>query len=111
MKLIDQCRDKLRVLRYALRTERCYLARIERFIRFCWTPDAGFRHPREWGAAEVTAFLTHLAARRNVSASTQNQALAALLFLYSKVLARDSGRLGQVRHLAHPPPHLRDAPA
>ncbi|MBY0232876.1 MAG: phage integrase N-terminal SAM-like domain-containing protein [Gemmataceae bacterium] len=80
MKLLDQCRHKLRLLHYALRTERSYLGWIERYVRFCRTPD-GFRHPRDLGAKEVTPFLTHLATEGNVSASTQNQALGALLFL------------------------------
>ena len=72
MKLLDECREKLRLFRYALRTERSYLGWIERYIRFCKTPD-GFRHPRDLGAAEVTAFLTHLAGQRDVSASTQKR--------------------------------------
>ena len=67
MKLLDQCRQKLRVLGYALRTERNYLGWIERTIRFCKTPQ-GFRHPRDLGAGEVSAFLSHLAAERHVSA-------------------------------------------
>jgi hypothetical protein len=62
----------------------------ERFIRFCKGPE-GFRHPRTPGAAEVEQFLTHLAAERHVSPSTQNQALAALLFLYRDVLHLDLG--------------------
>jgi len=96
MKLLDQVRDKLCFLRYALRTERSYLAWIERYIRFSKTPQ-GFRHPRDLGAPEVTAFLTYLATQRNVSASTQNQALAALLFLYQKVLEQDIGKLDAIR--------------
>lgn len=96
MKLLDQVREKLRLLHYALRTERSYLGWIERYIRFCKTPE-GFRHPRDLGAAEVEAFLSHLAGQRDVSASTQNQALGALLFLYRKVLEKDIGRLDALR--------------
>ena len=75
--LLDQLRDKLRLQHYALRTEKAYLNWIRRYILF-----HGRRHPREMGVAEVEAFLTDLAVGQNVSASTQNQALAALLFLY-----------------------------
>lgn len=74
-------RDTLRVRHYALRTEQAYVDWVRRFIRF-----HGLRHPTELGAAEVTAFLTHLAVERQVSPSTQNQAKAALLFLYGQVL-------------------------
>jgi hypothetical protein len=86
----------LRVRRFAYRTEPCYLRRAEQFIRFHTGPD-GFRHPKDLGAAEVEQFLTHLAVHRHVSASTQNQALAALLFLYQDVLHFDVGRLDAVR--------------
>jgi integron integrase len=67
---------------YSPRTEERYLHWIKRFIYF-----SGKRHPRELGAADVTAFLNHLSSERNVAASTQNQALSALLFLYREVLA------------------------
>ena len=80
-KLLDQVRAKLRVAHYAKRTEGSYIDWIKRYILF-----HGKRHPREMGAAEVNAFLTHLAAEKNVAASTQNQALSALLFLYRVVL-------------------------
>lgn len=80
-RLLDQVRQRLRTLHYSYRTERQYLFWIRRFILF-----SGKRHPATLGAAEVEAFLTHLAVDRNVSASTQNQALAAILFLYLKVL-------------------------
>lgn len=69
---------------YAIRTERAYLDWIKRFIRY-----HGNRHPCELGGPEVAAFLTHLAVEGHVAASTQNQALAALLFLYREVLHRD----------------------
>jgi integron integrase len=80
-RLLDQVRQRLRTLHYSYRTERQYLFWIRRFIVF-----SGKRHPATLGAADVEAFLTHLAVDRNVSASTQNQALAAILFLYLKVL-------------------------
>jgi integron integrase len=80
-RLLDQVRGRIRFLHYSLRTEQAYLDWIERFIR-----HFGKRHPREMGAVEVEAFLTHLAVAGNVAASTQNQAKAALLFLYREVL-------------------------
>jgi integron integrase len=78
---MDQVRDKLRKLHYSYRTEQAYCDWIKRFIWF-----HNKRHPRAMGAAEVEAFLSHLATDRGVSASTQNQALCALLFLYRKML-------------------------
>ena len=74
-------RDVLRRKHYSIRTEQSYVDWIRRFILF-----NDKRHPAQMGKAEVTAFLTHLAARRNVAASTQNQALSAILFLYREVL-------------------------
>lgn len=83
-KLLDQLRGQVRVKHYSIRTESAYVDWVRRFILF-----HGKRHPREMGALEVEAFLTHLAAERGVSASTQNQAKAALLFLYRAVLKVD----------------------
>src|SRR5665647_1065735 len=80
-KLLDQVRDRIRVKHYSIRTETQYVQWIKRFILF-----HGKRHPQDMGAVEVEAFLTHLAVAGNVSASTQNQALSALLFLYREVL-------------------------
>jgi len=80
-RLLDQVRSQLRTLHYSYRTEQQYLFWVRRFILL-----HGKRHPSEMAAAEVEAFLSHLAVDRWVSASTQNQALAALLFLYQKVL-------------------------
>ena len=80
-KLLDQVRDRLRVKHYSLRTEQSYVAWIRRYIYF-----HGKRHPKDMGAEEVEAFLSHLAVERSVSASTQNQAKSALLFLYKEVL-------------------------
>ena len=83
-KLLDQVRAVLRTHHYSYRTEKTYIEWILQYIRF-----HGIKHPAEMGAAEVEAFLSHLAVERTVSASTQNQALCALLFLYKKVLNTD----------------------
>ena len=80
-KLLDQVVAKMRVKHYSLRTEKTYIDWIKRYI---WHFDK--RHPKDMGAAEVEVFLTHLAVDRNVSASTQNQAKSALLYLYKEVL-------------------------
>ena len=80
-KLLDQVRERIRRLGYSRRTEAAYVGWIRRFIL-----ANGVRHPRELGAKEVERFLTELASRNHVAASTQNQALAALLFLYRQVL-------------------------
>jgi integron integrase len=80
-RLLDRVRDKLRIKHYSIRTEEAYLDWIRRFIRY-----HGRRHPNGMGASEVEAFLTHLAVARRVSASTQNQAKCAILFLYRQVL-------------------------
>jgi integron integrase len=87
-RLLEQMRDALRSRHYSPSTERAYLLWVRRFIYFHHV-----RHPAEMGEAEINAFLTHLAVRENVSASTQNQALAALLFLYRNVLQRSAGDL------------------
>ncbi len=82
-KLLDQMRDTLRLKHYSYRTEEAYLDWVKRYILF-----HGKRHPAELGAPEIQAFLLHLATQRQVSASTQNQALSAILFLYREVLHR-----------------------
>jgi len=81
-KLLDQVRDRVRVKHYSIRTETQYVQWIKRFIVF-----HDKRHPKEMGAVEVEAFLTHLAVEGNVAAATQNQALSAILFLYREVLS------------------------
>jgi len=92
-RLLDRVRAAVRVRHYSLRTEDSYVAWIRRYILF-----HGKRHPLEMGSAEINAFLTHLAVEGRVSASTQNQAFSALLFLYLKVLEVDPGRIaGAVR--------------
>jgi len=80
-KLLEQISDALRVKHYSYQTEKSYLLWIRRFILF-----HNKRHPKEMGGEEINAFLTHLAVEGKVAASTQNQALSALLFLYREVL-------------------------
>lgn len=83
-RLLDRVRTALRVRHYALRTEHAYIGWIRRYIH-----HHGVRHPDDMGAIEVVDFLSHLAVDRQVTASTQNQALSALLFLYREVLGRE----------------------
>jgi site-specific recombinase XerD len=96
-KLLDQVSARLRVKHYSLRTEKSYLDWIKRYIL-----HHGKRHPLEMGAVEVEDFLTHLAVARNVSASTQNQAKSALLFLYKEVLGVDLPWLDNVTQAKTP---------
>ncbi len=96
-KLLDQVRQQIRLRNYSIRTERVYAEWIKRFIRF-----HAYRHPAEMGAAEIEAYLTHLAVKRDVSASTQNQALAALLFLYKEVLKQELPWLDNVVRAKRP---------
>lgn len=90
-KLLDRLRDALRSRHYSRRTEQCYCHWVKRFIFFHHV-----RHPAEMAEPEINAFLTHLAVKEKVSASTQNQALSALLFLYRHILGREIGNLGEV---------------
>ncbi len=83
-RLLDEVRHRIRAKHYSRRTEQSYTHWIKRFILF-----HGKRHPNDMGASEVEAFLSSLAVERNVSASTQRQALAAILFLYKEVLSVD----------------------
>jgi integron integrase len=96
-RLLDRVRQALRLRHYSRRTEKAYVGWIRRFVL-----HHGRRHPREMGRPEVSAFLTHLAARERVSASTQNQALSALLFLYGQVLGADIGWLDDVVRARRP---------
>ena len=92
-RLLERVRQALRVRHMSLKTEKAYLHWIRRYILF-----HGKRHPQEMGETEINAFLTHLAVEGKVSASTQTQALSALLFLYQTVLDRKVGELeGLVR--------------
>ncbi len=85
-KLLDQVRDHVRLRNYSFRTEKSYVSWVKRFILF-----HNKQHPNEMGKAEVEAFLKDLAVNRNVSASTQNQALSAILFLYNDVINKPIG--------------------
>ena len=90
-------RDRIRLKHYSIRTEYAYLDWVRRFILF-----HGKRHPAELGAAEVEAFLTHLAVHGNVAAATQNQAKSALLFLYRDVLQAEPPWLNGVESAKRP---------
>jgi len=90
-RLLEQLRQALRSRHYSRRTEQTYCQWVKRFIYF-----HKVRHPAEMAEPEINAFLTHLAVKERVSASTQNQALSALLFLYRHVLNRKIGDLGEV---------------
>ncbi|MGD9603258.1 MAG: integron integrase [Gammaproteobacteria bacterium] len=96
-RLLDRVREALRVRHYSLRTEESYLHWIRRYILF-----HGKRHPGEMGEAEMEEFLSHLATVGRVAASTQNQALSALLFLYRKVLDRQLEWLDNVTRARRP---------
>jgi integron integrase len=96
-KLLDQVRDVIRRKHYSIRTEKTYTDWMRRFILF-----HGKRHPSEMGGTEVTSFLTSLARDGNVAASTQNQALSALLFLYKEVLKQEIGWLDSVERAKKP---------
>lgn len=96
-RLLDQVRDKIRFKHYSIRTEHAYVDWIKRYILF-----HGKRHPQEMGKQEAEQFLSHLAVDRNVAASTQNQALSAILFLYKEVLEQDIGWLENVERAKRP---------
>jgi integron integrase len=91
-RLLDQVRDAIRLKHYSIRTEEAYVNWVKRYIVF-----HNKRHPAEMGAPEIEAFLTHLAVKENVAASTQNQAFSALLFLYREVLHQDLGPVDALR--------------
>ena len=95
--LLDQMRDRIRTLHYSIRTEDSYVLWAKQFILFHRK-----RHPLEMGEAEVGEFLTYLAVERNVAASTQNQALDAILFLYKVVLDRPLERVEDVLRAKKP---------
>ncbi len=97
-RLLGQVHETIRRKYVSRRTEEAYVHWIKRFIYF-----SGKRHPETLGEPEVTAFLNHLASERNVAASTQNQALSALLFLYKEVLGKDLGWLDGLQRPTRPP--------
>ena len=96
-KLLDQVREAIRIRHYSVWTEEAYVSWIKRFIFF-----HGKRHPLEMSEAEITQFLSALAVRGQVSASTQNQALCALVFLYRHVLDQNLGWLEDVVRAKRP---------
>jgi len=96
-RLLDRVREAIRVRHYSYRTEKQYVGWIQRYIRF-----HGLKHPESLGSHEIEAFLSHLAIRRQVTASTQAQALAALLFLYKHVLKCDLPWLANVVRATRP---------
>ena len=112
LKLLDQCREALRFWHYSYRTEQTYVDWIHRFIRFCrdHAPDPAdgtstrrrWRHPRDCGEVEIKEFLSHLASDRHVAASTQNQALNAVVFLYREVLNGDLGEFSNFVRATRP---------
>ena len=96
-RLLEQVREAIRVRHYSIRTEQTYVGWIKRFILF-----HGKRHPRDMGGQEVQQFLSHLAVAGHVAASTQSQALSAVLFLYQQVLKQDIGWLDDVVRAKQP---------
>lgn len=96
-KLLDQLRERIRLKHYSIRTEQSYVQWVKRYIIF-----HGKRHPADMGKAELESFLTSLAVERNVSASTQTQALSALLFLYKEVLGLDFPWLTEMTRAKRP---------
>jgi integron integrase len=96
-RFLDQVANACRVKHLAYRTEQSYVSWVKRFILF-----HGKRHPQEMGPVEVRAFLTHLAVNRTVSASTQNQALNAIVFMYREVIRRDPGEFGEFDRAKRP---------
>ena len=91
LKLLDQIRNVIRRKHYSISTEKSYVDWVKRFILF-----HGKRHPNTLGKNEVTQYLNHLANDRCVTASTQNQALSALVFLYKEVLNKEFGWLNKL---------------
>ncbi len=96
-KLLAQVRNVIQRLHYSIRTEQCYLQWIKRFILF-----HNKRHPDEMGAFEVETFLTYLAVKLDVAASTQNQALNAIVFLYKQVLKKELGEMANITRAKRP---------
>jgi integron integrase len=97
LRLLDLVRQTIRLKRCSIRTERAYVDWIKRFILFHTK-----RHPTSMGAPEVYAFLSHLAVEQKVAASTQRQALSAIVFLYREILDREVGWLGEIPRAKHP---------
>src|SRR5256885_8108454 len=96
-KLLDQVREVIRMKHYSIPTERAYVDWIKRYIFF-----HNKRHPLDMGEEELEQFLNDLAANQMVSASTQNQALSALIFLYREVLGKEIGWLDNLERAKQP---------
>ena len=96
MSLIDQVRNVIRKKHYSIRTEQAYVEWIKRFVSF------HKRHPKYLAEKEISQFISHLATDRNVAASTQNQALNALVFLYKQVLRIELGDFGHIERAKKP---------
>ncbi len=96
-KLLDQVRAKIRLKHYSIRTEQCYVDWIKRYIFF-----HGKRHPLEMAEHEIEQFLNDLAVEKKVSASTQNQALSAVVFLYREVLNKEIGWMDNLERAKQP---------
>ena len=97
IKLVALIRKAIRVKHYSYRTEQTYIYRIKKFILF-----NNKRHPNEMGEKEINRFLTYLAVNRKVAASTQNQALCAILFLYREVLKKQIGWIDKLERAKNP---------
>ena len=95
--LLEEVRRRARALHLAKRTEEAYVGWVHRYLLFCKQSAGRWVHPAEAGDAEINAFLTSLAVERDVAASTQNQALSALLFLYVKILDRPEVKISAIR--------------
>ena len=96
-RLLDRIRNKCRLLHYSIRTESAYVNWVTRFLRFHRLPDGTWRHPTELTGPEIGRFLTHLAVDGKVSASTQTQALCAIVFMYRQVLEIEPGNIDGMR--------------
>lgn len=92
MKLLDQVRHVIRKKHYSIRTEQAYTDWIKKFILF-----HGKKHPKDMGETEISQYISFLAVKKNVAASTQNQALNAIVFLYKQVLNRELGDFGSMQ--------------
>jgi site-specific recombinase XerD len=97
MKLLDQVRSVIRRKHYSIRTEQTYASWIKRYILF-----HGKKHPKYIGEKEISRYLSYLATHKNVSASTQNQALNAIVFLYKHVLKLELGDFSQMEWAKKP---------
>ena len=97
MKLLDQVRHVIRKKHYSFHTEQTYTAWIKRYILFHEK-----KPPKDMGENEISTYISYLAVKRNVAASTQNQALNAIVFLYKHVLKRKLGDFGRMERAKRP---------